>query len=238
MQFHQHYSGSLANLYTVDNSHGQRLIVDPGVTWKKIQKALDYRLDDVACALATHGHQDHCKAVNDVINAGIPMYMSKGTLREIKSKSELHRRRVKCIMQGSYKLPGGFEIHAFNVKHNTSEPLGFLIRHNDEHMLFAIDTANIKYSFKFPFSIIAIECSYDRDILQDRVDNKTIDEGLAKRLLTAHMAKSNCMRYISDFCNLDNLRQIHLLHMSEQNIDKEATVKEFQDKFMVDVVTI
>ena len=40
MRFLQHHSGSAGNLYECISSSGQRLIIDSGVTWAKIEKAL------------------------------------------------------------------------------------------------------------------------------------------------------------------------------------------------------
>lgn len=124
----------------------------------------------------------------------------------------------------------------FALQHDADEPLGFVIHCDGEDLLFAPDTMLIKARFGCAFSIIAIECSYDKEILKTRVETGDINEALAKRLLTSHQERQVAMDYISKFCNLSKCREIQLLHLSNDNIDKEKTRKEFQNKFFVKVV--
>ena len=52
----QHYSGSSGNLYEIIADNGKRLLLDPGVSWKLIQKALDYKLENICACLISHAH--------------------------------------------------------------------------------------------------------------------------------------------------------------------------------------
>ena len=65
-----------------------------------------------------------------------------------------------------------------------------------------------------------------------------IEETLAKRLLTSHFEQANAMRYIEEFCDISKCRELHLLHLSQENIDKEQARKEFADKFLIKVETV
>ncbi len=56
MIFRQHYSGSSGNLYEIVANSGARLLIEAGVTWKKLQKALDYNLSNIEACLISHGH--------------------------------------------------------------------------------------------------------------------------------------------------------------------------------------
>ena len=81
MQFKQHYSGSSGNLYEVIANNGKRLLIECGVTWPKIQKALNYDLKHIVACFVTHGHKDHSKALKDVRLAGIEIYASAETFK-------------------------------------------------------------------------------------------------------------------------------------------------------------
>ena len=233
MQFKQHYSSSSGNLYEVAASNGQRLMLEMGVAWPKVQKAFDYNLSNIQGAFLTHCHFDHCKAVKDVISAGIDVYASAGTWTSLGIYNE---RRTKFIKDKDLIRLKDFRVYAFALNHDAVEPLGFIIRDKDEYLLFAPDTSYITQRFKIPFSIIAIECSFDKDILHRRVCNSDVNEELAKRLLTSHLEKSETMRYIEKFCDKSKCREIHLLHMSDGNIDKEQTRKEFEKRFFVTTI--
>lgn len=217
-------------MYMVTANSGKRLMVECGVTWAKLQKALGYDFNGIVGCLVTHEHQDHSKAIKDVRQSGIEVYASVGTFEAV----GITGRRVNAVSDKTLLRLGDFQIYCFDVNHDAAEPLGFIIRADNEFLLFATDTSYITQQFKYPFSIIAIECSYDKDILQHRVDTKDIKESLAERLLTSHMEKSNTMRYLAEFCDLSKCRELHLLHMSGDNLDKTRTKKDFENRFFIE----
>lgn len=232
MKFIQHYSGSKGNFYQVVAENGKRLLIDPGVPWKKILQALAFDLTDIAGCLVTHEHKDHCKAVKQVMEAGIDIYASEYTLAAM----DIGGKRRAKILPHTYKKIGDFEVLRFSLYHDAEEPIGFIIRNDNEYMLFVTDTSHIKYTFKCIFNIVAIECSYNADILQEKVDAGEINESLAKRLLESHMSSDECKRYLKEFCDLSRCTEIHLLHLSGNNIVKEQVAKEFEDEFLIETI--
>ena len=233
MQFIQHASSSSGNLYEIIATNGKRLLIDPGVPWAKLIKSLGFDLGGIEACLVTHEHQDHCKSVGAVMSAGIDVFASTGTFEALHCP-ESDRRAIRIESELITGI-NSFEILCFDVIHDAAEPLGFVIqeRATGEFLLFVTDSAFLEQQFSYPFGIIAIGCSYDMDILQERVDAGTIDESLAKRLLTSHSSKQWVRGYLRDFCDRSKLREIHLLHCSGENLDKEATRKEIEAEFFV-----
>lgn len=241
MKFTQHYSGSMGNLYVLEANNGKRLLIDPGVTWPKLQKALNWNLEGIQGCLISHSHQDHCKAVKNVIEAGIDVHASVGTLEAL---DLIDNRRAKPMftninMRANY-ISDDFDVYCFDAHHDAVNPFLFVIhcRSDEEFVLFATDTSHITQRFGMQFSIIMLECSYNKKILETRVEEKTINETLATRLLTSHMEESHCAAYIKDFCDLKKCREIHLLHCSGENLNKNRTVRSFRRKFYVKVVML
>lgn len=238
MRFKQHYSSSRANLYTVTAANGRRLMLECGVRWPMLLAALHYDLDGIDCCFLTHEHLDHSKAVQQVMRAGIDVYASEGTFKAIEESLHLERR-AKSVPHGySYDIIvfGSFHIFPFDIIHDAAEPLGYIVSNEGEYLLFCPDSGYIKQRFNVKFNIIALECSYDIEILQHRVDTNDINESLAKRLLNSHAEKQTTMNYLSEFCDLSKCRQIHLLHMSADNIDKQATKLEFEKRFFIETI--
>ena len=233
MKFEQHYSSSRGNLYTVTAANGKRLMIECGVRWRKLQKALGYDLSGIEGCLLTHEHQDHSKAVKDVMKAGIDVYGSPGTLEACGIG---YGRRAQAMLTNTAYTIGSFEVAAYDSNHDAAEPLLYTVRCNGEYLLFATDTSHIKQRFSIKFSVVAIGCSYDINILQERVNTKTINEEVAKRLLKSHMEKQVVMKYLSEYCDLGKCREIHLLHMSGDNIDKKATKKEFEQRYFIETI--
>ena len=105
-------------------------------------------------------------------------------------------------------------------------------------MLFCTDSSHVTQRFGYPFDIVAIECSYDKAVLDRMLKAGDIEEVVARRLLTSHMEKDNAKAYLRNHCNLDRCREIHLLHMSGLNIDKQKTQKEFQAEFFITTLIV
>lgn len=234
MKFTQFYSGSAGNLYLLD-AHGERLLIECGVSWGKIREALEFDLSGIVGCLLTHEHQDHCKAVRDVMKNGIKVFSSFGTIDSLSILSD--RMSWELVDKEHFDI-GGFRIHPYNAHHDCIEPYLYTIHHGVEWMLFATDTSFIKQEFRTPFDIIAIECSYDKDTLRAMVDAGKIHETVAKRLLTSHLEKSNTMDYLTRCCDLSKCTEIHLLHCSGDNLDREKVRQEFEDKYFIDVKVV
>lgn len=235
MKLTQHYSSSSGNFYVVESSIGKRLLIECGIRWSRIQKALNFDLTHIECCLLSHSHKDHSHAIKEVMQAGIDIYSSEGTFESCGIHT--HRKAHIVADKTLVRLPH-FEILCFGVNHDANEPLGFIVRdlNSNEFLLFATDTSHIVQKFNLPFSIIAIECSFDKDLLRERVETGKINKELAKRLLSSHMEKSNTIKYISEHCNLTKCTQIHLLHLSSENIDAAKAKREVEEKFYIEVV--
>lgn len=230
MEFRSFYSSSRSNLYCITAANGKRLLIECGVRWAKLQKALDYDLRGIEGCLVSHEHADHSRCARDVVEAGIDLYASRGTLELLGLLG--HRRSHVVSDRDLYGIGivDTFAVFPFALHHDSPEPFGFII--NDltggEQLFFATDTSHITQRFCSPFAIICINVNYDRDVLRERVERGDINESLAKRLLTSHTEWRVALRYVKEFCNLDHCREIHLLHMSADNVDKETVRQTFE----------
>ena len=70
-------SGSSGNCYRISDGH-TAVLLDAGIPFKAIQRAVGFRTHELSGALITHSHQDHCAAVRDLLRYGIGVYMSEG----------------------------------------------------------------------------------------------------------------------------------------------------------------
>lgn len=233
MNFQAHYSSSHGNLYTVTANNGRRLLLEAGCRWSKLREAIGNDLMGIEACLLSHEHKDHSHAVCDVMKNGIDVYASAGTWGALAVPEKLIHRG-KNISAWGMANTGSFEAHAFDVRHDAAEPLGFGVLCDNEKLLFATDTAYLKQDFrKTQFDIIAICCNYDYDILQHRVDTLSIDPHLAKRLLLSHASVTWVKNYLRDYMDLGRCREIQLLHTSDGNLNKEKARSEIEDEFGV-----
>ena len=233
MKFQQHYSGSTGNFYTVTASNGNRILLECGVPLKKMLKSINHNSKGIEGCFVSHEHKDHSKSIKDVTRTGIDVYANESTL---KAHGLLGKRRSNKIENNLLvKLPS-FHVYCFDVNHDVPA-LGFIIHEvsTGEKLLFITDTSHITQKFKFPFSIIAIEANYDKRILNRAVKNESINVSHATRLLESHMEKTETMRYLKNHVDMSQCHELHLLHLSDGNIDAEKTREEFTNKFFIDV---
>lgn len=233
MRFISHASSSAGNLYEVISNTRKRLIIDPGISWKKVQRYLKYDLSRIEGVLCGHHHLDHSKSAEKLLEAGIDLFASQQTLEKLDLID--HRKSHIVTSKESFPVGKSYRCFAFSLEHDADGTLGFLVEdtNNQDTLFYANDTSYIKYKFAVPFSIIAIACNYDIETLQGRVDSGDINKTYAKRLLNSHMERQVTKAYIRDFCNLSKCTEIHLLHTSENNADAEKIRKEFEDELFV-----
>ena len=54
------------NCYILENDK-EALVIECGVSFDKIKKALNFKLSKVCGCIVTHGHGDHAKAIHDMM---------------------------------------------------------------------------------------------------------------------------------------------------------------------------
>lgn len=140
-------SGSSGNCYLV-NINDTKILLECGLPFKKIQKALNYRVSAIDFCLVTHEHMDHAKAVKDLMKAGIDCYMTKGTAEALEVSG--HRLKIfKNWAETKYKTTyiNNILIQPLRAIHDAKEPVMYYIKDKkiNESLLFVTDTAFMEY---------------------------------------------------------------------------------------------
>lgn len=217
-------SGSKGNAYLISDGVTQ-ILLECGISIKRIRKGLDFRLSEVKACLVTHEHGDHSKAITDVLRAGIDIYTSPGTIGAL----GLENHRLRPVKDKQSFEVGTWQVIAFDTQHDAKEPLGFLLhsKATSERLVFATDTYYVRY--KFPrLTHVMIECNYASDILQANVDAGLVHPAMRKRLLTSHFSLDNVKEFLKAN-DLSQVREIWLLHLSDGNSDAERFKKEIME---------
>ena len=205
MRFEALASSSAGNAYIVSDND-TRILLECGVSHKKLQKLSGFSLSEFQACLVSHEHKDHAKAVADLISLGMAVYMSQGTADALETDA------VNLIENMEQFNVGSLDIVPFTTFHDAAEPLGFLIksRVDGDVLAFATDTVNLRY--KFPgLNILAIEANYDKHILE-RCER--MPEKVRYRITNSHMEIDTLCDYLRSL-DLSQCREIHLLHLSD-----------------------
>jgi phosphoribosyl 1,2-cyclic phosphodiesterase len=230
-------SSSAGNCYILGDSK-EALILECGVRFDLINRGLNFNLNKVVGLLCTHSHGDHCKAVADVAKFGINVYASEGTCEELAEIYNPNPHRLRPIQT---KVPfrlGGFRIIAFDVEHDTKQPVGFLIDHADTGLiLFLTDTVYSPY--RFPgLSQVIVEANYCEHILEEKRQAGATIDMLRDRVIESHMSFQNTKQLLkaNDLTQVKNIVLIHLSnshsharrfkHEAEQLTGKQVHIAE------------
>lgn len=232
MTLHIIASGSTGNAYILDNGE-HKLLLECGVRFDFIKKALDYDYGKVAACLVTHEHKDHCIAAEKVMRAGMDIYCSAGTGEAM----NLHSHRLHTVKTGERFQIASFSLIPFETEHDAAEPIGWLIKDqiSGEKVVFATDTYYIKYRFDAEHYLV--ECNYCEDILQENIIAGRIIPSLKDRIITSHFSLENVIKFLKA-SQTERMKTVTLLHLSDSNSDEKRMILEVQRELGPSVVVM
>ena len=210
MRFEALASSSHGNVYIVSDKD-TRILLECGVSYKKLKTLCGFSTADLAACLISHEHKDHSACAKELISAGMPVYMSSGTAEALDLSGPL-LDAAQALEHGKQLTVGTIDIVPFSTFHDAKEPLGFLFRSRSdgEVLAFATDTVNLAY--RFPgVNIMAVEANYDKFILE-RCEK--MPEKVRHRITNTHMEIDVLCDYLRSI-DLSSCREIYLLHLSD-----------------------
>ena len=195
-------SGSSGNCYLLTCGN-ETLVIEQGIPFKEVKKALDFNIRGIAGAITSHVHKDHSGYTHEYERAGIPVFKPFET-------DERH------------KLYGGFSISAFEVPHDPDiHCFGFYIRHRDlGKLLFLTDAMYCPLSFaKLNVNNIMVECNY-----ADRLLKNDEEVGDFAHKVSGHLSLETACEFIRVNATM-SLRNVFLMHLGAYS-DPDVMVKE------------
>lgn len=229
-------SGSSGNCYLV-NINDTKILIECGLPFKKIQKALNYKVSDIDFCLVTHEHMDHAKAVKDLMKAGVDCYMTKGTAEALGVSG--HRLKIfKNWAESKYKTTyvSNILIQPLRTIHDVREPVMYYIEDikTKESLLFVTDTAYMVYKIPSDINILMIECNYVKRLINERVDENKINVSLRNRIVKNHMCLETVLEAL-DSVRMSKLKKVYILHLSDGNSDEKLIRDSIEKKLGVPV---
>lgn len=217
-------SSSKGNCYVLETEE-EALILECGVKFSEVCKALNYNTQKIIGAIVTHEHGDHAKFIPQFVSRAIKVYLSRGTAKSL--KKERNNSFLQCKEVNRMFSIGSFRVLPFEVKHDATEPFGYLIQHEEMGtLLFATDTYYLPYRFE-GLNNILLECNYQQDILEKNVENGSIGLAQRNRTIKSHMSLDTCIE-ILQANNLSKVNNVILIHLSSRNANPKEIQKEIE----------
>lgn len=227
-------TGSKGNCYRIYDG-STYLLLDAGIPIKQIRQGCNFKLHEVAGALITHSHKDHCYAVKDLVRAGTRVYMTQGEIQAMEYRGVHPLTAMDGKFEYNTVIIGTFTVKPFHIEHDTPEPVGFFIQSNltGERLVYFTDTYYIHERFGC-FQYLIGEVNYDNDTLWEKVEKHNTPLVQVKRVFRSHMSLDNFLEFLrANDCW--HLKKIWICHMSDGHANEERIKEAVQKETGVEV---
>ena len=214
-------SSSQGNCYILENKN-EALIIEAGVRFIEVKKALGFDIRKVSGCLITHQHNDHAKYIKAMMESGFPTL----ALEEVWTAKGVTGSRAYCIERGKGYRFGRFKVLPFDACHDVP-CVGYLIDHPETgRIMFLTDSCMCEYVFP-GLNQVMIECNYSDAKLVEAINAGRTLPSQRERLMTSHMELNTCKGFLCAN-DLTNVANIVLLHLSDNNSDEKHFVSEIE----------
>jgi len=218
-------SSSAGNAYVINDGQSV-LLIECGFAYKPLVRMLreaEYSVSQISGVLISHEHKDHAKSWDKLVEYGLRVYASHGTIAALaKENPEAAAQMIPLAPEAGEDVSapvsvGSYDVLAFRTFHDAAEPVGFLLRSraDGEKLVFATDTVNLRYRFPGVTKMM-LEANYAESIL---ARNTRMPETVVKRIRNSHMEIGTLCAYLRGL-DLSRCREIYLMHLSDAGSDE------------------
>ena len=211
-------SGSSGNAYLIGDGK-TRLLFDAGIPFKRIQIGCGFKTSSIDVCLVTHRHGDHAAAIPKLLQRGITVYSNAdvaGLYEGVQELTECKEHTIGTLRILPFAAEHDVPCYGYQV---TSEETG-------ERLVYITDSAYVRYTFT-GLTHIMIEANYAEDIMRGNVRDGKVPLPLAERVAGTHMSIDTLLSLLRAN-DMTKVRQIYLLHLSDNNSDAEVFKKMVQ----------
>ena len=224
-------SGSSGNCYYL-GTPGYGILIDAGIGVRTIKKVLkDNGIDfsKIVALLITHDHADHIKTAGCLGEKyQIPVYTTQAVHKVIDKnryvdKAPSSSRRI--IEKEIPFLIRDFRITAFEVPHDSTDNVGYLIEFGKHAFTFATDVGHITETvgaYMSKANHLVIEANYDEEMLRSGSYPHFLKERVSSP--TGHLSNRETAEFLATHYH-PQLKNIWLCHLSRDNNHPELAYK-------------
>ena len=230
------YSGSSGNSLFVE-SQNTKILVDTGVSSKKIEQALiDINVDPSTLdgILITHEHSDHVQGLGTFSRKfNLPVFVNKETLDAMpKQKDKIDEKNIKTFKVDDKFSIGDLDIKPFSIPHDAANPCGFNIFKDNKKISIATDIGHMNnYILKNleESLFIMLEANYDPEVLKCSSYPFKLKSRIAGP--TGHLPNEMAGKTIS-YLLKSGLKNAMLGHLSKESNFPELAYKTVVDELI------
>ena len=224
-------SGSSGNCYYLGTPE-YGILIDAGISVRTIRKILkdkEIDFDKIVAILATHDHGDHIKSVGSLGEKyHLPIYSTErvhdGIDRSRFVEETLFQSR-KIIEKEVPFMIRDFQIEAFEVPHDSSENVGYMIRFGNQCFTIATDVGYITETvarYLCMANHLVLESNYDEEMLRFGSYPDFLKERVASK--TGHLSNQEAAEFLAVNYS-PTWKNVWLCHLSRENNHPELVYK-------------
>ncbi len=218
-------SGSCGNCYILKGDTGKGIIIDAGVSLRRLKRALagvNLSVLDFAAVIVTHDHLDHIRHLGPYCKTlALPVYATD-VLHRALAKHTFTRDYIpgcrRILPEGEWtEVVPGFEVRWFEVPHDATQTVGFVIRGFGHLIVHITDCGKMTpeaLEWAREADTVTVESNFDIGMLMAG----PYTEALKMRICRGygHLSNDGCADAIRAFVH-DGLKTVFLCHLSENN---------------------
>jgi phosphoribosyl 1,2-cyclic phosphodiesterase len=211
-------SGSSGNCYLLEGER-EALVIEAGVRFNTVQRAIEYRTHKISGLLVTHEHLDHSKYIDQFVRRGIDVYANQETMAKVfitlKAKACHKNGMFHLLKENEVEKIGKFFVQPFKVEHDVP-CYGFYIIHPEcGNIVFITDFFRCDYNFPCVNHWV-VEANFSKVLLYNNLEKEVLPPFFGNRLTRSHMEINHACNFLSSQ-DLSDSETITLIHLSSQN---------------------
>lgn len=215
-------SSSKGNAYVVEQD-GVAVLIDDGLAYRTLKGRLvqiGLSPESIKGILITHSHTDHTSGLATFLrhHPSVGLYANAMTAETIICDRGLPEANFICFENGQEFEIGPFAISAFSVPHDTSDPVGYLmrVREGDKTVTYfhatdvgaPLDSVGLKLR---EADLATLESNHDPVLLRESGRSPLLIRRIAGR--SGHLSNDEAAELVRRFAS-PRLRRLYLAHLS------------------------
>lgn len=201
-------SGSKGNACVVEHA-GSAILVDCGVPYKALKGC------EFDAVLITHSHVDHVSGLKCLLKRrDVPVYANFMTAEAVASACGIPESAFVCFENGQPFEVGAFSVSAFSIPHDTSDPVGFLVRGGGVTYFHGTDIGTPLDSIGVKLSeadVVTLESNHDPVMLRTSGRPPSLIQRISGP--RGHLSNEQACELVRRFAS-PKLKRLSLAHLS------------------------
>ncbi|TKJ42468.1 MBL fold metallo-hydrolase [candidate division LCP-89 bacterium B3_LCP] len=227
MKFSILASGSEGNCAFVEDDNGAGVLIDVGLSMRRIGERLkefDRDYNCIQAMLISHEHSDHLRGAAVIARRqDLPIYASEGTIATVKRHIN-NFTRFFSLNSETLEF-GNLQVESFSVNHDASETMGFLIVEGDKRLVIATDLGIVDLAtlnWMRDCDAIVLEANHDVSMLLDGPYPWDLKQRIKGQ--HGHLSNEQAGEALAQIAS-PRLKRVVLAHLSQQNNDAKVALK-------------